>query len=186
MSLKSPDVPGRQSIGAASQFIRGVGRREKNNTWGEKARKIDDMLEAGSVVVDDKIAAGTDGEVDTDSKTTQRIRLQKDVPLSKDGATLDPGNPDFIRLVGILLRLADLMLGHGYLEAYGEELAFYQAVNENFGKYFPDLKPADAAAVEKRKKELEKAATDERKKRLDKEPPPPAKRGKIDVTPDPK
>jgi hypothetical protein len=180
MALTTPNDEQRQSIGAASQFIRTVARREKNNGWAEKARKLDDMLESGAIVIDDTLPPETDPQGDTDPKQPTRIRLPKDTPLADAaGKQLDPGNPDFIKLVGLLHRMADIMLGHGYIEAYGEESSFYQAVMEIFAKCFPELTDPKAAAVKKRIGELDKTATTERKKRLSKDPPPPAKKGTI-------
>src|SRR5712692_9954833 len=148
-----PDDAQRQSIGAANQFIRRVARREKNNVWAEKARLLDDLLDKPvHIFINDKLPGTTDGKASAGEKTSRSIDLNPNVVLKgKDNQPLEPSDPNFLVLVGLLLRLADLAAPHGRIEAYGEENSFYQALNENFDKHFAGLPPDKAQAIKDKK-----------------------------------
>jgi len=172
MATTVPSDVQAESIGAASQFIRTVGRKENNEEWREKARKLDDLLGHKNIVIDSTLAAGTDGEAHIDPIGTNQIRLASDVPLtSAGGKPLTPSDPDFVKLAGVLHRLADRMLGHGFLVAYGGEIDFYAALIDRFKKYFPDAGDDAGKSIQGRLDELKKNAEKKRKETEEKNPP---------------
>jgi hypothetical protein len=59
-------------------------------------------------------------------------------------------------LAGVLLHEADHALCHDELDAFGEELAFYKTLNNDFNKFFPGASPQEKGAIES-KKRIEKS-----------------------------
>jgi hypothetical protein len=153
----------RQSIGDATQFIRTAGRREGMQLWKEKAALIDDMLEKKSISIDDQLTKTSLG-LDADPNSP-KLRFAPDVKFPKE-----PKDPEFIKLVGLLIYAADRLKGHAIADCYSDEIAFFAAVNKNFDKYFGGLAKDDQEAVRKRKHELEKA-TEKFRKEAEKYPP---------------
>ena len=183
MSLSELTAEQRQSVGEATQFIRTAGRREDKQLWKEKAAKIDDMLEKKDINTDSDKSA-SDVSLDT-AGNVSKLNLGPGVKFPKDQK-----DPEFIKLVGLLVYAADRLRGHSVLETYDDELAFFKAVNASFEKYFKDLSNDEQEAMQKRKHGLEKDLEYYRKKEAEKPPvkkqpePPKSKKLKIDLSGD--
>jgi hypothetical protein len=130
------------NVAEAIQLIREAGYRDK-------AALLDDKLQ------DDKIKHDTFMEPTTDGKYTgfpfREIRLSPNVtPLRR----LSRNDPALLRLAGVLLHEADHALGHGELDAFGEEVAFYKLVNREFDRLFPGASAQQKRDIENLKLQL--------------------------------
>jgi hypothetical protein len=181
MTLTDLTADQRQSIADATQFIRTAGRKESKPVWRLKAAIIDDMLERKGLKIDDTNKDSSLG-MDNNPKSAKYLRFGPDVkfPCNKS-------DPEFIRLVGLLIYAADRLHGHTMSESYGEQIAFYKIMNENFKKYFGDLSETDQQAIKNKKEKLEKDAEKYRQE-VDKYPPAkkeekekPEKKGKVKI-----
>jgi hypothetical protein len=186
LPLTELTVDQRQSIGDATQFIRTAGRREDKQLWKEKAAAIDDMLEKKTISIDSGNSQ-SDLNLDTSDPKSPKLNLGPGVKFPKDQK-----DPEFIKLVGLLVYAADRLKGHSVLETYDDQLAFFKAVNAGFEKYFKDLSKDEQDAMQKRKHGLEKDVEYYRKKEAEKPPvkkqvePPKSKKVKIEWSPEEK
>jgi hypothetical protein len=141
----------RQNVAEAIQLIREAGYRDK-------ASLLDDMLQGNDIKHDPFL----DRTVLAETRKFllyRRINLNPDItPLRR----LPRNSPELVRLAGVLLHEADHALCHDELDAFGEELAFYQALNRDFGKYFPRATPQEKRAIENRKRTEEDDARRQR------------------------
>ena len=146
MPLKDLDDNQRESILRASDLIRAAG-------WEKKAQTIQDFLGNRNQMFVDPDMPPLDAAQTTPNSKPQVITFSPKLPLTagEPPRPLKKSDPDFVVLAGVLLHEADHAHHHGEIEAYGEEVEFFQAVNEEFDKYFPGLQPADADAVREKK-----------------------------------
>ena len=130
----------RQNVADAIQLIREAGYRDK-------ASLLDDMLQNNDIKHDPFLERTTDGEC-RKFLGFRRINLNPNVtPLRR----LPRNSPELVRLAGVLLHEADHALCHDELDAFGEELAFYKLLNQDFGRFFPGATPQEKRAIERRK-----------------------------------
>src|SRR5207253_6777420 len=103
----------RVNVAEAIQLIREAGYRDK-------AALLDDKLQDGKIKHDTFMEPTTEGHYS--GFPLGRIDLSPNVtPLRR----LPRNDPALVRLAGVLLHEADHALGHGELDAFGEEIAFY-------------------------------------------------------------
>jgi anaerobic selenocysteine-containing dehydrogenase len=139
----------RDSVSQAIDLVRAAG-------WEEKAEALRKALADGKINVDLDMPLTHWAETNSYKGT---VNFNPRVPLSKGSdppKPLDRDSKDFIDLAATLLHEADHLLGHGEIEAYGEQLSFYEELNEHFEKYFPDTTGSNKESIEEWKKEVEK------------------------------
>lgn len=161
MVLIELDKVRRESIRRASDLMKEAG-------WPKKAATIQDLLEKGQISIDYDLLNDDPQPtaVTYPGKSPQLITLNPNLPMQK-GSPAQPlgrNDPELVTLAGTLIHEADHAHGHGEIEAYGEQIDFYQAINEQFKKYFPDSSVETAKAIEDRKKKSEANAEAQRKK----------------------
>jgi hypothetical protein len=164
---RNPDKDERQSIANAAQLVREAG-------WREKAAILDCMLQRREIKVDPDMSETTYASAFrikgllTGRLLFKRINLNPDkVKLKTDSRPPKPierNTPEMVVLAGTIMHEADHILCHDELEAYGEEIAFYKALNREFEKHFGNPPAEEKAKIEEKKKKMEEEAERIRKK----------------------
>jgi hypothetical protein len=148
-----------ESVSRAIELVRAAG-------WHDKAEALKKALDEKKINVD------LDMKLTHGAETHRRdgsVNFNQSLPLTKGTPPkpLGRNDPDFAQLAEVLLHEADHLLGHGEIEAYGEEYSFLQELNENFKKYFPEATEAEKAEIELWKADAEAHAKKMREKYIE-------------------